>query len=209
MPLSSTETAALIARAQTGSSAAEDALIRANEGLVYSIARKYAGKARGLLDVEDLAQHGRIGLLVAIRKYDPSRGCALSTVAHLWIRQAIARAIDGADFVRVPAHALAAGVEPAVVLSIDFASLGEDGEGTLADLLPAPDDTAAAAIANVWTEEALSRLEPRSRAAVELHVLQERTLEEVGAVAGLTREGTRMLVRRGLRKLERSAAVVG
>jgi RNA polymerase sigma factor (sigma-70 family) len=60
-------------------------LVRTNEGLVYSVARRYA-KAHGLLDVDDLVQHGRLGLLVAIRRFDPERGCQLGTFAIHWIR---------------------------------------------------------------------------------------------------------------------------
>ncbi len=38
------------------------------------------------VDAEDVYQNGRIGLLRAIRKYDPDRGCQFSTMAYFWIR---------------------------------------------------------------------------------------------------------------------------
>jgi RNA polymerase sigma-32 factor len=61
----------------------EDKLLRSQLGLVWKLARQH--RARGI-DLEDLAQEGALGLLRAIRRFDPSRGTRLSTYAGWWIR---------------------------------------------------------------------------------------------------------------------------
>jgi RNA polymerase sigma factor (sigma-70 family) len=76
------------ALAAEGTEAARNKLVLANMRLVAQHARKYA---RLGVDIEDLIQHGAIGLLRASEKFDPDRGVAFSTYASFWIRQAIAR----------------------------------------------------------------------------------------------------------------------
>ncbi|MFG3492272.1 RNA polymerase sigma factor RpoD/SigA [Streptomyces sp. NPDC047972] len=81
---------------------AYECLIRHNQRLVWKIAQGYQGHG---LDTEDLVQHGTIGLMRAVRKFDATRGYKLSTYATWWIKQAITRAIaDEGTLIRVPVH---------------------------------------------------------------------------------------------------------
>ena len=68
----------LLSAVAEGDSEAEAELLRCNTPLVHSIARRFCGRGT---DFEDLAQIGMMGLLKAIRSFDASRGCALSTYA--------------------------------------------------------------------------------------------------------------------------------
>ncbi|MGW4996136.1 sigma-70 family RNA polymerase sigma factor [Streptomyces hydrogenans] len=81
---------------------ARDCLIAHNQGLVHSLARKHLEQG---LEYEDLFQHGVVGLLNAVRKYDALQGNKLSTYATWWIRQAMSRAVaDEGSIIRVPVH---------------------------------------------------------------------------------------------------------
>lgn len=101
--LTSQEEVALIRRAQGGDDRARERLVAANTRLVYSIARRYHCRS---LTLDDLAQEGTIGLLVAIERFNPTLGCRLSTYASHWIRQAIARSIEHKDrLIRIPVQA--------------------------------------------------------------------------------------------------------
>lgn len=78
-------------------------LFEANEGLVYDRVIKFKKRYPSAPPNEDLLQEGRIGLLAAIRKYDPKRNNKLSTVATYWIFQAISRYSNGnSRMVRLP-----------------------------------------------------------------------------------------------------------
>ncbi len=68
----------LIAASHAGDRRATEELIRKNGGLVTGIAARFLGRGT---DYDDLVALGNLGLLKAIRTFDPSRGCAFSTYA--------------------------------------------------------------------------------------------------------------------------------
>jgi RNA polymerase primary sigma factor len=81
-----------------------DELVRCNQRLV---AKRAARFARGVhhLGLDDLIQVGRMGLFLAITKFDLERQHRLSTYAIWWIDQAIRRAIADLDrAIRLPVY---------------------------------------------------------------------------------------------------------
>ena len=81
---------------------AQERLVNANSRLVVSIAKHYIGRG---VPFPDLVQEGNLGLITAVKKFDPTRGYKLSTYATWWIRQAITRAVasQGRN-IRLPVH---------------------------------------------------------------------------------------------------------
>jgi RNA polymerase sigma-32 factor len=75
---------------EEGDTDAARSLIEANLRLVVKIAYEYRRAHRNLLD---LIQEGNIGLMQAVRKYDPYRGVKLSSYAAWWIRAYILKFI--------------------------------------------------------------------------------------------------------------------
>ncbi|MDX2401510.1 sigma-70 family RNA polymerase sigma factor [Streptomyces microflavus] len=73
-----------------------------NQRLVWKIAQGYQGRGLG---IEDLVQHGTLGLMRAVRRFDATRGYKMSTYATSWIKQAISRAIaDEGAMIRLPVY---------------------------------------------------------------------------------------------------------
>ena len=82
---------ALAARyAETGDRDAAWKLVTANLRLVVKIAREYH---RSVFQLLDLIQEGNVGLMQAVKKFDPFKGVKLSTYAAWWIRAYIIRFI--------------------------------------------------------------------------------------------------------------------
>ncbi len=73
-----------------GDNAAARRLVEANLRLVVKIAYEYRRAHKNLLD---LVQEGNIGLMQAVRKFDPYRGVKLSSYAAFWIRAYILKFI--------------------------------------------------------------------------------------------------------------------
>ncbi len=65
-------------------------LVTSNLRLVVKIAHEYRRAHRNLLD---LIQEGNVGLMAAVKKYDPYRGVKLSSYAAWWIRAYILKFI--------------------------------------------------------------------------------------------------------------------
>lgn len=82
-----------------------DQIVRNNIRLVESIASSYSKKIGHQMEFDDLVQEGILGLMKAIKKFDPEKGYQFSTYATWWIRQSITRAIvEKGYIIRVPVH---------------------------------------------------------------------------------------------------------
>lgn len=88
--LSPEEEKDLARRVQAGDEEAFHTMVNANLRLVVRTARKYLKSG---MRFADLIQEGNIGLMHAIRKFDPDMGFRVSTYAMFWIRQTVERAI--------------------------------------------------------------------------------------------------------------------
>jgi len=75
---------------ETQDAAAAARLVTANLRLVVKIAYEYR---RAYKNIMDLIQEGNIGLMQAVKRYDPYRGVKLSSYAAWWIRAYILRFI--------------------------------------------------------------------------------------------------------------------
>ena len=129
-----------IRRVQQGDRAAEEALLRENLPLVAAIARRYQNCG---LAQEDMLQLGSIGLLQALRRFDPDRGLCFSTYAVPLIAGEIRRFLRDDGMVKFSRET------KSLALKIERIRQ-EQGDLTVAELssllqVPAEDITAALA----------------------------------------------------------------
>jgi RNA polymerase sporulation-specific sigma factor len=68
----------LLLKAKEGNQDAEEQLLKENNGLIWSIVRRYSGRG---VELDDLYQLGSLGFLKAVRGFDPAYGTQFSTYA--------------------------------------------------------------------------------------------------------------------------------
>ncbi|MDP8222107.1 MAG: RNA polymerase factor sigma-32 [Candidatus Lernaella stagnicola] len=223
-------------------------LVTGNLRLVVKIAMEYQ---RAFIQVMDLIQEGNIGLMQAVKKFNPYKGVKLSSYAAWWIKAYILRYIlnnwrmvkigttqaqrklffnlqkekerlEAQGYTPTPqliAERLDVPAETVVEmeqrlgrpdLSID-APAGEDGKGTVGDLIPGGYTRQDEVLGNHQEiqrfREALAEFEIdiSDKDAFILHhrLLAEEplTLQEIGDHLGVTRERVRQLEARLLQKM--------
>ena len=92
----------LAMEAISGSNEACNKLILSNLRFVVSMARQYNGRG---LSLSDLIAEGNLGLLKAVKKFNPDANCRFTTYAVWWIKQALQSAIDNySRTIRLPAE---------------------------------------------------------------------------------------------------------
>ncbi len=92
----------LAERIKKGDEEAAQQMIKANLRLVIKIAHDYEHFGLPLLD---LINEGNIGLMKAVKRFDPRKGGKLSTYGAWWIKQSIKRALsDQSKTIRLPVH---------------------------------------------------------------------------------------------------------
>ncbi len=102
--LTADEERRLAERIKKGDRAAKQKMIQSNLRLVISIAKKYRYLGVSMLD---LIEEGNLGLMKAVDKFNPKRGCRFSTYAAWWIKQYITRAIaNQGKTVRIPVYVI-------------------------------------------------------------------------------------------------------
>jgi RNA polymerase sigma-32 factor len=235
---------------QQGDLAAAQRLTCANLRFVVKVALEYRGYGLRLLD---LIQEGNIGLMLAVKKFDPDRGIRLISYAVWWIRAYIQnfivrswslvkigttqaqkklffklnqarnslRQLTGGESTAQLAEQLEVRDEEIEEMALRLgrrdASLdlelvaGEDF--TLLDTLADERDNQEMALIQRQetrldrrqVQRALATLKPRERRIVEERFLkdQQRTLQELADVYGISRERIRQIEKATLEKLRR------
>jgi len=100
--LSAQEESDLAEAISRGDTDARDRMIRANLRLVVRIARDFTGRG---MTLDDLVGEGNLGLIRAVKDFDPRFQARFSTYAVYWIKQAIRNALlNKQATIRLPVH---------------------------------------------------------------------------------------------------------
>lgn len=183
----------------------EQEQVTANEGLVRRIVYRYRGCG---IDAEDLMQAGRMGLLHAIRGFDPAKGFKFSTYATWAIFGYVMKEIRQSNgLIRLPLNGVDSQKRlPPRVMSLEalvHADSGEiieleDPEAAFEDRLVKKLDT----LDRVFSPEISGvYLNYRERQILIARICEERKLSEIGEEWGLSRERIRQIQKTAIAKL--------
>ena len=200
----------LVKKAAKGDQRALDRLVKANRGYVMKWAFHYRRKANNV-HVSELVSAGDMGLMIAIRKFDPSLGFRIGTYAQSWIRQMMARLLYDRYVVRRPERKLVKGLL-VKDCSLDV-PVTDDTSLTFCDLLKDTDPSPEEKILNGEVSSLnkqliirlLKKLTPRERLIILGRIVKERTLQDISVEIGVSRERVRQIEVIALNKLRKAA----
>lgn len=198
------------------------ALVTANLRYVLKIALEYRSYGCRLAD---LVQEGNIGLMVAVKKFNPSKGFRLITYATWWIRSYIqdfilksfglvkngSRALKKKLFYKSDGYAND-GTEAVHDLSLN-SPISDDAtthQDLLSDTAPAQEELMSTmqerSIRTKDVESALTRLNDRERRVVEGRFMSDEpmSLQEIGDELGVSRERVRQIEVEAKKKLQKA-----
>ena len=198
--------------------------IKTNMGLIYKVSAKHVRRARMKgLEQEDLIQEGVLGMQRALETFAPERGISFSTYSYFWIYQTIDRAINNSGTIRVPIRTqdlTSRGKkegklgdrarEAGRIISLDepVPSKGNgpsQDQAVIGDLVanhePSPEDSYMQTEDHTSLTKAMASLTEKEVRVIEGRYVEEKTLEDVGASMGLTRERIRQIEAAAVQKL--------
>lgn len=223
----------LLSRAQEGDADAEQRLVADNLPLVYAIAKRFYHRG---VDPDDLHQLGAIGLLKAIRRFDPNFGVCFSTYAVPMIAGEIKRYLreDGIIHFSRSIKELAAAMQrllqerPDLTIRVLSEQLGVDeadlaaaaASGTYPRSLDEPDPITGepfgvslpaqsqehTADNRLFLSDLMDRLNTREKELMELRYCREWTQSEVGKQLGISQVQVSRLEKKILTKLREAAS---
>lgn len=190
-PMQKDEETELIIRAKNGDINAQNKILEANLRFVFNIAKRYKGMGVPLLD---LISEGNLGLMKAIKKFDPNRDNKFITYAVWWVRESIKQFIK----------------ENTTTYTVDC-SIYEDDEDAPTNFISDETKSEEGHKKEVISK-LLSKLTEREKEIIEkyygLNGKEEKNLEEIGKELGLTKERIRKIKWSALQKMRSEILII-
>jgi len=217
----------LARRIRAGDRQAAAELVKKYDTYAHQMAVRYHYRTK--LELDDLYQEARIGLITAVEKYDPDLGYAFLTYAAWWVQNSLAHyCSDFGRTIRVPVNAQekyrklrradqldeVIGSEADIVRAMQFIMLPIDPlyvYGTVADV----EDFKLGAQAETFLTDmihhrekiarinaALARLPEIWREVLKIRFLEEQTLKDTGKILHERGITPRRLTRERIRQIE-------
>lgn len=204
----------LIAELRAGTVALSVVLER-HDAFVRHVAKRYAVRARRLgMEMEDLLQEGRTGLIRALELFDPARGNTFTTYAKYWVTAMIGRYLKRCGrTIRVPEYVLEKSAHdrdlaaslPSTT-SLDTTQPGEEDDRALVARMVGVDgrELLTALIADEddkGVRRMLAALTPRQVEVLRLHLRCGMPFDAIGRRLGITRQRVQQIEQQALRVL--------
>jgi len=209
--------------------AVEDAAVTGNLALVRFIAARMASSLPVQVELEDLIQTGTLGLIDAVRRYDPAKGIPFPAYARYRIRGAILDALRALDWAtrsqrrqrKAMALAEAADGSPATGdRKLRFFSLGPvaslSSRHERQDEMPAPDFPCSEDLhpdrlyeaheAHDLVRKALEVLPERHRKVVLMYYSGDWSMRAIGRTLGVNESRVSQIHKSALDKMKRALA---
>ncbi len=207
----------LINRSLEGDGAAENYLVSCFFPLVRAVAGRYFSS---FLDLQDLQQVGSLGLLKAMRRYDPGRGTRFSTFAVSWIKGEIlnhlrqnkelpargsCRSFNGKSSGEAEGWEWAGKCQfspsrEELVVSKEFSGTVYPHERI--EESSSPEMVDEKVVQKVWLKQALKELDGTARKVIFLRFFQEKTQEETGEIMGISQRQVSRLEKKVLSRMK-------
>ena len=172
-------------------------LISQNIRLVYYVVFKYYADLIKLVGKDDVVSVGKIGLVIAAQRYDPTRGTKFSTYAITVISQQIYK-----EIIQKEKRRKKKGDYKLVYLDGDSEDMEDKG---FYEMIGQDDADLRATETRIFIETMLSKLPEKQRKAIELYFglngHQEHTQREIAPIIGVTQAQVNRLIKKGLKKM--------
>lgn len=179
---------------------ARDLIIKGALRYVIAEARKNPRSYANRAVLEDLIAAGNIGLLRALKKFNPDAGTRFLTYAGWWVRHEMREESRRIGLVHIPAHALAKGVRSPLTSELHENLTGDKYQDETLQV------NTAQSMVKLLTLTALSIRETfivKTCFGIHTH---PKTLKQIGKVLDITGERVRQLRETALVKLRTSAS---
>lgn len=190
----------LVAQIQSGEIRLMEKLWEANKGLITHVSARYQDGCGCHYDTADLLQAGYLGLHVAAMTYSPDRGAAFSTYAFFHIRRSM-REVAGLY-----------GKRDLIFQTIPLdAPLGEDGDDTLLDLVPCPQDADWVELQELQliVRAAVDRIkDPNTQAIIRAVYWKNESITDYAASQGISRNTANEWLQKGYAILRKDWNIV-
>ncbi|MGC8870483.1 MAG: sigma-70 family RNA polymerase sigma factor [Brevinematia bacterium] len=216
----------VIARAKKGDRDAIKELIESNIRLVVKFASNF--KVQGDVFM-DLISEGCLGIMRAIKKYDPSKGVKFSSYASIWIRHCMLRYLsESKNLIKIPFRKKKMVKEILLDAGKNFSSYDDSEINNINQLINVVfisdflnssyseefcsgvndiENFIEKQYISLVIQEKISRLSPKEQFIIKnrfgLDGKDEKSLLEIAKILGGTPEGVRYIEHRALKKLKR------
>jgi RNA polymerase sigma-32 factor len=173
------------------------------------LARKIAARYRWTrIDFEDLCAEANIGLLLAVKRFDPEKGFRFSTYSVFWLKAQMTEfALKMSLPVRMPTSpkfkkSMAGNPFPSTV-SLDEEVDGRSGYDFLVDPSPLQDEVVDHSFVSLRVDAALGVLNQREAEIIRDRFLADETasLTDLGITHGISKERVRQVQNKALARL--------